>query len=127
LSTVFLSTVNSLRFLTYGFLLFSCTYHDLTPTPLPPPEEEEEPPFVCDAAEVTWTGDILPLLTRACATSGCHDGIARRDWRNYNEVKAAAADIKRQTQSRNMPFDGPLPQREIDMIACWVDQGALNN
>jgi hypothetical protein len=77
--------------------------------------------------EISWQEDILPIMESSCATTGCHDGISRRDWTDYNEVKEYAASIKSKTVDRSMPFDGPLPQEEIDMIACWVDSGALNN
>lgn len=112
--------LRSLKYLVYCVFLVSCVYHDLSPDS--PPVEP-----VCDPATTSWQNDILPIMTNACATSGCHDGITRRDWRNYNEVKQYAASIKKKTQDRSMPFDGPLPQHEIDLIACWVDGGALNN
>jgi hypothetical protein len=99
--------------------LMSCIYHDLAPN-VPPVEE------VCDP-ETSWQNDILPIMTASCATSGCHDGISRRDWTNYNEVKTYSASIKTRTQNKSMPFDGPLPQDQIDKIVCWVDNGALNN
>jgi hypothetical protein len=104
----------------FCIILFSCVYHDLSE-----PEDPLEP--TCDPALVSWQNDVLPIMVSACATSGCHDGITRRNWRNYNEVKEYAASIKRRTQDRSMPFDGPLPQHQIDIIACWVDGGAMNN
>lgn len=77
--------------------------------------------------QVSWVNDVLPIMTNSCATSGCHDGLARLDWRDYNEVKQFAQAIKQRTQERNMPPDKTLPQDQIDKIACWVDDGALNN
>jgi hypothetical protein len=68
---------------------------------------------------ISWQNDILPIMVESCATSGCHDGITRLDWRDYNNVKQYAASIKENTQNRSMPFDGTLPQDEIDKIACW--------
>ena len=110
----------SLRFSVYCLVLVSCVYHDLSPDS--PPVEP-----ACDPATTSWQNDILPIMINACATNGCHDGITRRNWRDYSEVKEYAATIKKKTQDRSMPFDGPLPQHEIDLIACWVDGGALNN
>ncbi|MFZ6011709.1 MAG: hypothetical protein ACOYXT_15305 [Bacteroidota bacterium] len=75
----------------------------------------------------SWQNDILPIMVSSCATSGCHDGISRLDWRVYSEVKKYADVIKEKTQDRSMPFNGPLPQNKIDLIACWVDDGAPEN
>jgi hypothetical protein len=98
--------------------LFSCVYHDIAP--------KDNGGYVCNPS-VSWENEILPLMINSCATNGCHDGVSRRDWTNYNEVKQYATSIKMRTQNRSMPFDGPLPQHQIDMIACWVDNGALEN
>lgn len=101
----------------------ACTYHDLNDFNTPVGEE----PFVCNP-ETSWQKDILPILEKSCAVSGCHDGISRRDWTDYNEVNRYAAAFKQKTQDGSMPFDGPpLPREQINIIACWVDSGALNN
>jgi hypothetical protein len=77
---------------------------------------------------VSWLSDILPIMTTYCSKSGCHDGISRgNDWRIYDQVKANAQIIKQNTQSKNMPFDQLMPQDKIDLIRCWVDDGAPNN
>jgi hypothetical protein len=77
---------------------------------------------------VSWINDILPIMTESCAKTGCHDGISRpNDWRIYEQVKQNASTIRKKTQDKSMPFDSPLPQYEIDLIACWIDDGALEN
>ncbi len=97
----------------------SCVSHDLNNLSGPEPE-----PLVCDP-EVSWQNDILPIMASSCANAGCHDGITRRDWMDYDEVKRYAASIKQRTVDRSMPFDGPpLSQEQINLIACWVDAGA---
>ena len=101
-------------------LLFSCVYHDLS-------TEDPVGPEVCDPAMVSWQRDILPIMVKACATAGCHDGISRRDWTDYREVSHYAEEIKKRTIDRSMPFDETLPEREIALITCWVEGGALNN
>jgi hypothetical protein len=108
-----------------AFIIFliafsSCVYHDSNDTVI-------EVPFTCDP-QTSWENDILPLMKRSCAVEGCHDGISRRDWSQYDEVKRYASSAKLRTQNRSMPFEGPpLTQDEINLIACWVDNGALNN
>lgn len=100
----------------------SCVSHDLNNLTGPEPE-----PFVCDPG-TSWQKDILPIMEASCAGVGCHDGISRRDWTDYEEVKQYATAIKQRTQDRSMPFDGPpLPQEQINIIACWVDAGAPEN
>ena len=66
-------------------------------------------------------------MTGACATSGCHDGISRLDWRDHALVKQYSGMIRSMTADRSMPVDSRLLQQEIDMIRCWVDKGAPDN
>jgi hypothetical protein len=75
----------------------------------------------------SWSTEILPIMQTSCAISRCHNGISRPDLRVYSIAKKYAAQIKSYTQDRSMPFDGSLSQAEIDIIACWVDDGALEN
>jgi hypothetical protein len=107
------------RFLFACVIVFSCTYHDGTP------EIELPAAFSCDT--IRWQQHILPIMANSCAVSGCHEGVTRLDWRDYDEVKKYAASVKTKTQDGSMPIDSSLPQVEIDMIACWVDKGAPEN
>jgi len=76
---------------------------------------------------VSWTENIKPIIENSCATSGCHNGISRADLRIYEKAKAEAENIKLLTQNKSMPFDGSLSEEEIALIACWVNDGALEN
>lgn len=76
----------------------------------------------------SWVNDILPIMEKNCAISGCHNGVSRsNNFREYASAKANAKTIKSKTQDRSMPFDGALTQNQIDLIACWVDDGAPQN
>lgn len=76
----------------------------------------------------SWLNDIKPIMEKNCAISGCHNGVSRsNNFREYTSAKSFANSIKIKTQDRSMPFDGSLTQNEIDLIACWVDDGALQN
>jgi hypothetical protein len=97
----------------------ACAYHDLD-TPV-----EQPPVFSCDT--ISWQKHILPIMTTSCATDGCHDGISRLDWRDYDLVKQYDVVIRQRTADRSMPFDKTLPQHEIDMITCWIDKGSPDN
>lgn len=75
----------------------------------------------------SWINNIRPIMTESCALTGCHDGSIQVDLRVYATAKSYAPKMKEFTQDRSMPFDGSLEQSKIDLIACWVDDGALNN
>lgn len=77
---------------------------------------------------VSWENEILPIMKKSCAISGCHNGVSRvNDFSKYASAKQYAKDIKTLTQNRTMPFEGTLSQREVDLLACWVDDGANQN
>jgi hypothetical protein len=76
----------------------------------------------------SWTNEILPIMEKNCAISGCHNGVSRsNNFLEYASAKSHAKTIKSKTKDRSMPFDGALTQNEIDLIACWVDDGAPQN
>ena len=76
----------------------------------------------------SYANDIAPIMMNSCATTGCHDGsTSLPDFRSLAVVQANAGAIKSVTQSGFMPRNSTLPQSEIDLIACWVNDGALDN
>ncbi|HCM77523.1 MAG TPA: hypothetical protein DIS90_14160 [Cytophagales bacterium] len=78
---------------------------------------------------VSFASQIQPIIATKCAISGCHNGDsgASRNWTVFSNVQANAASIKTRTGDRSMPQTGSLTQAQIDLIACWVDDGAKNN
>ena len=76
---------------------------------------------------VTFSASISGIISQNCAISGCHAGTQPPDFRQFSNIQANASNIKTRTQNRSMPKTGSLTQEEIDLIACWVDDGALNN
>ncbi|MBA4053209.1 MAG: hypothetical protein C0490_00710 [Marivirga sp.] len=75
---------------------------------------------------VSWAAEIKPIMETSCALSGCHNG-SRPDLRKYENAKFYAKQIKSKTQDRSMPAEGTLTQQQINIIACWVDDGAFEN
>lgn len=71
--------------------------------------------------------DIMPIISKDCAISGCHNGSIFPRLVTTAEVISNAGRIKSETQSGSMPRNRTLTQTEIDLIACWVDDGALEN
>jgi hypothetical protein len=79
---------------------------------------------------ISYANTVKAIIDTNCAISGCHDaGTGPRDWTNFTNVKNNAANIKNRTVNKSMPPAGSpaLSQADIDQIACWVDDGALNN
>lgn len=80
---------------------------------------------------ISYSGTIFPIFQASCNFSGCHGvGSSGRDWTKFEDVKAKASDIKSRTSNRSMPIgnNGPaLTDQQIQQIACWVDDGAINN
>ena len=90
------------------------------------------PGLFCDDQVVSYQNDIKPILEANCIKSGCHNGDngAERDWSVFENVQTHADQIKELTGNGSMPLDiAPtgLPQRERDLIACWVNSGAQDN
>jgi len=76
----------------------------------------------------SWSVDIKPIIDTRCAKPICHvTGTGRADLTKLSNVQQLAAQIKSRTGSKSMPFDEPMPSDQIQLIACWVDDGALNN
>ena len=77
---------------------------------------------------ISFQASIKPIIDTKCAQSGCHDGTAL-NFLIFDNLKRSASDTKTLTQNRTMPKQGypPLTDLEIEMIACWVDDGAPNN
>lgn len=77
---------------------------------------------------VSWSNDIRPIMETYCAVSGCHNGTSRsNDFRKYSSVRFYSKSIRSKTQERSMPFDRSLTQDQIDIIACWIDDGMPEN
>jgi hypothetical protein len=78
---------------------------------------------------VKLSTQVKSIIDTKCAISGCHvTGGSISNLSILENVKENAGQIKSRTQSGNMPKNGSkLPQAELDLIACWVDDGALNN
>ena len=80
---------------------------------------------------ISYNDQIEPIIDANCAKSGCHDGsnASIPDWTDLAEVQENAANIKTRTGNGTMPPPGndPLQPEQIQAIACWVDDGALDN
>lgn len=76
----------------------------------------------------SYASTVQPIIANNCAISGCHDGSSSQtNFSIFTNVQNKAQSIKSRTQNGSMPKNGSLTQAEIDVIACWVDDGALGN
>lgn len=78
---------------------------------------------------ISYSKDVEPIFDAKCNLDGCHDSsTGSRNWTNFANVKSDAGSIKVRTANRSMPIGGlTLTQQQIDIIGCWVDDGAANN
>jgi hypothetical protein len=77
---------------------------------------------------IKFNTNVKKIIDTYCAVSGCHMEGGNISFKVFENIQKSAKDIKARTQSGNMPKNGPkLQQADIDAIACWVDDGALDN
>lgn len=76
---------------------------------------------------ISFAADIQPIIASSCAINDCHNGNQFPDFRVFKNIHDNAANIKKLTGDRTMPDEGSLTQAQIDAIACWVDDGAIQN
>jgi hypothetical protein len=79
----------------------------------------------------SFEGAVKSIIETNCAVAGCHvAGTGRANFSQFSQVKSNASAIKERTHSKIMPPPGSgksLTAAQIDAIACWVDDGALQN
>lgn len=74
--------------------------------------------------------DVRSIITTNCAISGCHDGSRSPNLTSDNGIQNSAERIKARTTARSMPPSSSgrsLTAEQIELIACWVDDGAIIN
>jgi hypothetical protein len=82
---------------------------------------------VAISSGISYNNSIKGIIENSCAISGCHNGSTSPDLRTFSAIKSASNNIKSRTGNKSMPQGSSLTQSQIDMIACWVDDGALQN
>lgn len=79
------------------------------------------------ASGISLNTHIMPIIAANCAISGCHLDTRVPILSGRNAVINNATQIASRTAHGTMPPTGTLPQAEIDLIACWVADGAKDN
>ncbi|HET8860851.1 hypothetical protein [Marivirga sp.] len=78
---------------------------------------------------ISFSNDIKPIIATNCAVSGCHNGSESPNLSKDENIIQNASRIRSRTSNGTMPPAGrqDLTENEIQAIACWVEDGALNN
>jgi len=77
---------------------------------------------------ISFNITIKPIIQNSCSITGCHiAGTGLPNFTNLSEIQERASQVKSRTQTRDMPRSGSITVEEIAVIACWVDDGALDN
>lgn len=73
--------------------------------------------------------DVMPIIASNCAITGCHNGSRSPNLSTSDAIIGSASRIKARTSAGTMPPAGrpDLTQNQMQLIACWVDDGAPNN
>ncbi|NND09172.1 MAG: 2-polyprenyl-6-methoxyphenol hydroxylase [Saprospiraceae bacterium] len=81
----------------------------------------------CSSTTATYSGDIKAIIDGNCATAGCHNGSTSLPvFDSFDGVFAKRSAIRSRVIAKTMPPSGKpdLSQAQIDMIDCWVQNGA---
>ena len=105
-----------------GFLISSCTSES---------EEVQDMMDEVDCSTITFSQDVQPIIQSNCAVSGCHvSNTPPPDFTKDDIIEANANRIKTRTSNGTMPPPGSgfsLTKEQVDMIACWADNGGEVN
>jgi len=87
------------------------------------------PPLYNCNTTVSYETDIKPIIEANCA--GCHSaGFSAGDFSNFEGFKAKADQGLVEAQvftEKKMPPTGPLPDQDLELLYCWLQDGALEN
>ena len=84
----------------------------------------------CSSHSASFGAEVQPIIQSNCATSGCHDAASVNKGgplTNYTLIKNKASVIRSQVTRKVMPQGSSLSASQIQLINCWVSNGALNN
>jgi hypothetical protein len=88
-----------------------------------------KPSCAAGSKEISFSKDVLPIVTLRCATTFCHAEVdpALLHLSNYEEIKSDIDDIRNRVSGKSMPVGAPLSDCELNTIIHWIDQGGLKN
>lgn len=92
-------------------------------------------------APISFNADVLPIFTKSCSMSGCHDDLpahkpsltvskaysALSSGGYINKVVPELSKIYSVVKSGEMPPSGALTSTDVQKILYWIKNGAPNN
>lgn len=99
--------------------------------------KEELYPNECDTVNVSFSGDVMPIIVNHC--NNCHSGNAAASFgggislEDYTMVKATVVDsslkgsIEGDENFEKMPIDYSLDNCDIEKINAWINNDSPNN
>lgn len=79
-------------------------------------------------SNVSLSSDIEPIVQSNCAIPNCHvSGGRSPNLSSKTSILNNASFIRSEVVSKSMPRGRTLSQAQIDLIRCWVDNGAQDN
>ena len=77
-------------------------------------------------SEISFSNDVQPIINDRCI--GCHmQGANPPLLTNFANIKSSAASVQTQVVNRTMPIGSTLTNDQIELIDCWIKNGALEN
>ncbi|WP_143520038.1 hypothetical protein [Reichenbachiella sp. 5M10] len=77
---------------------------------------------------ISYSMEVAEIISTNCTLAKCHvAGNGIPDFSEFSVIQQQAESIKKNTQNKTMPKEGVLTDEEIAKIACWVEDGALDN
>jgi hypothetical protein len=99
------------------FIMASCT------------KEVYVPPLYNCNTTVSYQTDIKPIVESNCV--GCHfSGFSSGDFTSFEGFKAKADQGRVEAMvftEKKMPPNGPIPDEDLELLYCWLQDGALEN
>ena len=87
--------------------------------------------------QISFQAEVLPLMNAQCNGSGCHNSVDRAAQivlDTYTDLLVSANDGSLIGSMRHSPGFIPMPEGaakldecSIQLVAEWINQGALNN
>jgi hypothetical protein len=109
------------------FLVHAC-YYDKEQL-LTAPKGGGTAPATC--ASYSFKNDVSPIIQASCSnSSGCHGSGSSAGpgaLVTYSEIRSASSQIQSSVLAGRMPLGSSLSSSQIQIINCWVKNGALNN
>ena len=103
---------------------------------IPPGADPNGPPQF-----VSFSGDLIPIFSKSCSNSGCHDGSPTKqpaltpdkaynaliNGGYVNTLLPAQSPIYMSVKDNSMPVGGSITSGEKQKILDWIRNGAPNN